>query len=380
MKKIFESTSAFYSVLFSYLSLFLYGLLDNMRGPIYPSLIQKFYLSNTQGSWFFSTTSLVFMIAAALAPHILYHRGYLVSLREGLISVLLSQIIFYFAPSFSTVLFGCILMGYGFGILSVLQNVLVLIASPHDKINQIVNGLHANYAAASLLAPLLVALIFRYQFGFEFMFLIGAFITLLLLLGCYWISHIKEPKAVSVPDLGNIFQTKFLPIGIMLSSYVAGEVLVSSRLSQFLILTYGFQGERASLWTSAFFISLLLGRMTFTLVSVSVPIKKILVWLLGFSIVTSFLGTFILPHFFIVLGFIISPIYALIMVMAKKEFPNELELIASLVIVLSGVFVIFMHTSVGWVTDTWSIQTAFYLAPVFFSICLAFLKGRFHEH
>jgi fucose permease len=320
------------------------------------------------------------MLSAGLAPKILYRRGYLATIRESLMVILLSQLIFYLAPNFFVILIGCVLMGYGVGVLSVIQNVLVLIASPKDKINQIVNGLHANYAGASLLAPLIVAIIFGQSFPFESIFLIGACLCFLLLISSYKVSQIKEPQKQTVPKFGSLLKLRYLPIGIMLSSYVAGEVLVSSRLSQFLINLHHFSSEKSSLWTSLFFLSLLTGRLVFTLFPFAISLKKLLTFLLSLAILISTMGIFFRPEFLIFLGFVISPLYAMIMVMAKKEFPLEIESIMSLVIVLSGIFIILMHTLVGWLTDQFSIQVALYLAPLFFLLCLALLKGRFHEH
>jgi fucose permease len=320
------------------------------------------------------------MLSAGLAPKVLYRRGYLVSIKESLIMVLLSQVIFYLAPNFVVILIGCILMGYGVGVLSVIQNVLVLIASPKDKINQVVNGLHANYAAASLLAPLIVAVIFGKGFPFESVFLVGASLCFVLLIYSYRVSKIKEPEKQTVPQFGALLKLRYVPIGIMLSSYVAGEVLVSSRLSQFLIDTHHFSSEKASLWTSLFFLSLLIGRLVFTIFHFAVTLKKLLTVLLVMAISISIMGIFVRPEFLLFLGFVVSPLYAMIMVMAKKEFPQEIEQITSLVIVLSGIFIIVMHTIVGWLTDHFSIQAALYLAPAFFSLCLVILKGPFHEH
>lgn len=380
MKKFFSSEASFYSVVFSYVSLFLYGLLDNMRGPIYPSLLLKYDLNNVMGSWFFSTTSLIFMIAAGLAPRVLFKRGYLQSIRESLVLIFASQLIFYFSPNFYGVLLGCILMGYGVGILSVIQNVLVLFASPPKKINQVVNGLHANYAAASLLAPLMVAVIFRLSFTFETIFLVGALISFAILIGSFLIKNILEPVQEVGPHLLAFFKWRYLPVGVLLSSYVAGEVLLSSRLSQYLVDVYSFSSEQASVWTSGFFLSLLLGRLLFTAFHFNITLHKLLKILFLLSILVSLLGLWFFPVALLFVGFLVSPLYAMIMIIAKREFPAEIENVTSLVIVLSGVFIISMNSLVGWLTDHFGIQLAMYLAPGFLSLCFIILMRRFRDH
>jgi len=377
VKKIFQSEASFYSVLFSYISLFLYGLLDNMRGPIYPSLLAKYDLNNVIGSLFFSATSSVFMLAAALAPKVLFKRGYLKSVRESLFVIFVSQVIFYLAPNFLLILVGCVLMGYGVGILSVVQNVLVLIASPQKYASRIMNGLHANYAAASLLAPLIVALIFRNGLSFKFVFFIGGLLSLIIFIGSYLVTRVEEPVRTESPDMKSLFKFKYLSIGVLLSSYVAGEVLISSRLAQFLTNTHGFSNEQASLWTSGFFVALLAGRLTFTAFHFEVSLKKLLKILFFVAIVLSIVGIYVSPVLLICVGFVVSPLYAMIMILAKKEFPDEIERITSLVIVLSGVFIIAMHFAVGYLTDLFNIQIGLNLAPAFFILCLILLWRGF---
>jgi MFS transporter, FHS family, glucose/mannose:H+ symporter len=384
MKKIFDSRLAFHSVLFCYVSLFLYGLLDNTRGPIYPSLLEKYQLSSFVGSWFFSATSFVFLVASALAPSFLSKRGYLRGFRESLVLMGLGQLLFFWAPHFSYVLVGCIFLGFGMGTISVIQNVLVLVSSPKDKATQIVNGLHANYAGASLLAPLLVAFLFRHSIPFEYGFLFGALSCFVLLGASFSVKALVEPERHKISEgqsrLASVFKGRYLPMAILASSYVAGEILLSSRLSQYLVKTQFFSSERASLWTSAFFVCLLLGRLMFTFFHFRISTKRLVRVLLSCSVVLSLVGLLVTPMALVLLGFFISPLYAMVMVIAKKEFPKEIESVTSLMLMLTGVFIVSSNMVVGLVTDSFGIQAALFLIPIFFLLSLGLLKGRFSEH
>lgn len=354
---------SFYSLAFSYLSLFLYGLIDNMRGPVFPDLLKKFNLSHVEGSWFFSLTSTVFLIAALLAPKALLKWGYLRSYRISLFCLIVSQLIFFSAPRFEVFMLGTIFMGWGVGILSVLQNVLVIVASPPARLKQLMNGLHANYAAASLLAPLIVSFFYNRGFDFQWVFSVGAFVSFVLFLQSFMTNKILEPAVTLKTSFKFLDLIKYMPLAIILSSYVAAEVLVSSRLAFYLTDVHGFNMQKSSLWVSYFFIALLCGRLLFTAVSVSLNTFTLLFSLLILSLFFIVFGIQISPVFLILTGFLMGPIYAMTMTLVKEYFPAQIEKVTSLSIVMSGVFIIAMHTLVGIVTDTWGISLALFLAP-----------------
>jgi FHS family glucose/mannose:H+ symporter-like MFS transporter len=46
-----------WAIFFAFLSLFLLGLADNIRGPLFPEILQFFFVSSSKGSWSFATTS-----------------------------------------------------------------------------------------------------------------------------------------------------------------------------------------------------------------------------------------------------------------------------------------------------------------------------------
>lgn len=366
-------SSRWHSVAFAYTSLFLYGLLDNIRGPIFPDLLKKFDLTNLSGSYYFSLNSLVFMASAGLAPLILKKMGYLLVFRVALILIFLSQIIAALAPGFSWFLVSSILMGSGVGVISVMQNIWVLIASPSNQLPKIMNGLHAQYAAASLLAPLLVSLIFSQSLGFQFVYWLSAGMTLLLIIYAFLIKEIMQPPlAENNLDFSkkpiNSWSWRYLGFAILLATYVAGEVLISSRMTQFMVDQHGFNKSVASLWTSTFFVGLLSGRLLFTFIHFATPARHMLVRIYAVVLVFQFLGIWLHPGFLVATGFVLGPIYAMTMTLVKEDFPFAMEKVTAIATVVTGVFIITMHSLAGYLTDIYGIQKALVLATVFFLI------------
>lgn len=361
------------SIIFAYASLFLYGLLDNLRGPIFPDLLKNFELSNLVGSYFFSINSLVFMISAGFAPLILKRFGYLFVFRVGLVLIFFSQIIAALAPQFSWFLISAIFMGSGVGVISVMQNIWVLIASPSKELPKIMNGLHAQYAAASLLAPLLVSFIFSQHLGFQFVYWMSAIICLILIVYAFSVSEIMEPevsKKIQAKDLKTqLWSWEYLGFAILLSSYVAGEVLISSRMTQFMMDVHGLSKSIASLWTSIFFVGLLSGRLFFTFIRFEMPPRKILVRLFAIVLVLQLLGIWMHPAFLVITGLSLGPIYAMTMTLVKEDFPNAMEKVTAIATVVTGIFIITMHSLAGYLTDIYGIQKALVLSTLFFVLC-----------
>src|SRR6185437_9510904 len=68
----------------------------------------------------------------------------------------------------------CAAFGFGFGILNVAQNLLILEGSSGPWRRRFFSGLHGMYAFASLLAPLICAAIFRMHRDWRFGFVVFA--------------------------------------------------------------------------------------------------------------------------------------------------------------------------------------------------------------
>lgn len=383
MTSVAPARLVFHSILFAYLSLFLYGLLDNVRGPIFPDLMARFELTNVQGSWFFSLTSFVFMLAAWLAPAWLKKYSYIQCYRWSLVSIGVSQGMFALAPNFIWILIGCVLMGLGVGVLSVMQNVLVLVASPPDKLTRIMNGLHANYAGASLVAPLIVAGVYYLKFDFQTVFWIGVICSGLLWLGTWRVKELMAPplgdEAVSISSPSK-WKLKHLPFSILLSSYVAAEVLISSRFAQFMVEFHQVPAKEGSLWTSAFFMALFAGRICFSLIHFSISTPYLLTGLFSLSAVSILMGIYWSPVFLVLSGLLFGPLYAMTMTLVKEDFPSQMEKVTSSAIVVSGIFIITMHFIAGVITDWVGIASALYLGPLFLMISLAMLGVRRYVH
>lgn len=269
---------------------------------------------------------------------------------------------------------GSFVFGVSVGLLGVIQNLLVLVASPPARLPRLMNGLHANYAAASLLSPLAVALIAQFFPWFQASFWFTAGLGTLLLAATFRIPGFIEsaPPGAERPAQGPVTGEMIL-FAALLSSYVVAEVLVSTRIAQFARDRLGSDLQGASLWTALFFAGLFGSRFAFTFFSWGAAPRSQLKLALGASILLAVTGIFVTPWAFLGVGLAMGPCYALIMSLLREKFPRGLERAASIGIVGTGVFIVVMHAAAGLITDLHGIHWALGMAPFFLLVALVLL-------
>src|SRR3954464_4457481 len=95
----------------AYLSQFVLGICDNIRGPILPDLIQEFGLSQTKGSLFFALSSITSFGIGFLAQFALHHWGARRSLQISLLALAIGQFGVALSPNFGSIMICCFFIG-----------------------------------------------------------------------------------------------------------------------------------------------------------------------------------------------------------------------------------------------------------------------------
>lgn len=345
----------------TYLSLFGLGLTDTLRGALFPAILSSFSLTSSEGSWFFIMTS-TFSILAGYSTHSLSQRLSIFNTwRAGVFFMALGALLIFLAPTFMVTLLGCASLGIGFGILAVTQNVLITTVSPPSLKKKILSGLHSMYGLASFLAPMGVAQFALQQWPWRTLFLVASLLVFLLLCSSYYLRHpeISAPHPENLEiDNSSMFEKSKLLFAIMVSSYVAMEILISTRLTTYLTQHLHWPLEQASLYLTYFFVALLSGRLLFSLLHFPISTKKTLLLALLGALLMTLLGLRIDPFFLTLTGFFMAPFYPLAMALLAEQFPTKLSPMISLTISLQSLFVIIMNLIMGPLTDHFGIDFA----------------------
>lgn len=374
------------AIVLAYISLFYLGLSDNVRGPLYPEILNEFSLTNSLGSFFFSVASGAGFVGSFIARFVLNKLGTGRTLAFAVFLMALSQLLMSISGNFSLIVMISILFGIAIGIMGVVQNILVIEGSPPDKVQRFQSGLHSNYGLASLLAPLLVAVVAHFNGNWRETFIACSIMGVLLSLYIFmqrnkkglFVPEVKASTAVSVSHIEMIY------FASILAAYVGCEIMVSTRIALYVRSHWNVGLEGSSYYTSAFFVFLLVGRMLFIFWQPKVS--------LGMQMLSSLIGSIVLvggglllhPLFLVLSGLAMAPFYPLAMTAMGKLFPRSLNSAASTTMALISVFVVIMHYGVGVVTDGAGIRTALWIGPQFCALAVAlvflypiFFKKRF---
>lgn len=367
-------------LILAYTSLLLLGLSDNMRGPLYPEILTEFQLSDAMGSWFFSLSSIVGFFAGLTTSRWIRRIGTIHTLQLAILICGFSQFAISHAESYSQVMMAAVFFGWSMATMGVVQNFLVVTESPEHLRNRILSGLHSMYGLASLLAPLLVHFLATQTLDkavWRQSFLLGSSCSLAILILSFGLkkktSDVKniETKETTQSSLG-----KRLYFGFAVSGYVLAEVLVASRIAQYVRSQFQYDLSHSSLFTAGFFVCLLAGRLLFSFWVPKVALETQLRTSLALTILSLLAGLWISPYFLALAGFFMGPFYPLTMVEAGRLFRGHVDQALSICVGLSAMYVVLMQMSFGWLNDQYGISTGFYLAPLFCVITFAMLAFR----
>lgn len=379
----------FWAILFAYLSMFILGLADNLRGPLFPELLKYFNLNNSQGSFSFalaSTAALLGNIGSAFALKKI-HLNHLLTWTVAL--MMAGVTLMGFAPLFSWYLAGCFLFGLGLGATGVTQNLLIAenVQTAHQT--KIMSSMHGIYGFSSLLAPLLASrsphafsgiyssdnLLTQWQSGF---LIVGA-LSMVVVLMALAISP-KEPFIHAADNATGV--SKKSPVTTMLwfagffATYVACEILVSTRLALYMRNYFNLSLEASSNYVTYFFIFLLAGRLLFAVKSFKGAVRMQMNICLAGSILFLIMGLYVHPFFLALCGLSMAPFYPLAIVYISEKAGMQKRRFITFAMSIQSVCVILMHLSVGYLTDIFGLLFAFGLGVVL--LVMALICLNFH--
>ncbi|MGE0528958.1 MAG: sugar MFS transporter [Bdellovibrionales bacterium] len=358
----------------AYLSLLVLGLLDNVRGPFYPDILEDLNLSATRGSLFFAVTSML-AFCGSWSSQILLRRYSSVTL------VLVSC--FGFGLGFGAIaisdgvpwmLLACAFFGWALGVLAVAQNVLVVEHSQGELRRRLLTGLHGMYAVASLGAPLLATVLRSQGLGWREAFLLFALAPVVLASVSWLYLRVRAegrlqsrqnsaftPRAVdhqTQPLTAGEWMQCIL-FGLLMAGYLWGEVSVFTRFVLWLRLDHGYVSERADLMLAAFFLALLMGRLAFGVWN----LRGLSNWMVlalssGLAGFLYLAGLHWNPWLIVAAGLFMAPFYPVALDQIQSLFGPKGPQAMGFVIGFGSFSLVLMHITLGRLNDWWGITKA----------------------
>lgn len=367
-------------ILLSYACLFVFGLSDNIRGPLFPEILKEFNLSDSTGSLMFSVSSLSGFLASYFARNLLRRFDRRTILQYACLSFFLTMNAMALAPHFYIFLFFSVLFGLSSGIIGLIPNVLVPLGSTQESKQQLLSGLHAMYGVASLLAPMLVASISLMNLSWRYTFAFASLSPLFLFFYSLHESHRPhhEKPLAQTDEVKKNRKRNFRPqifLALMVSFSVAAEIMISSRLALYMRRVWNYDLETSSLYVTYFFIFLLMGRLLFA----GLKFKKTIFFQLSICLILTAvnlaLGLFYHPLFLAIAGFFIAPFYPLSISLISSEFPDDLDTAISYMMATDSIMLALMHLFIGKLSDTFGIHQAMYAGAGFLGLSLVLVNS-----
>jgi len=399
----------FWPVLFSWMSLFALGLIDNARGPVFPDILKEFDLSDTRGSFFFLISSF------ASVAHNYFLRDFLTrtapSRLVGIYTMIMAGggLLISVAQSYPTMLVACALLGVGFGGLGVGQNAAVQEA-PRKYRSRSMGLLHGMYGISSFAAPLLIAglSMTSWRFALAVVCLPAVAVGFTVMgesLFRVWREKAKsrlspfpvvpfdgiapvqgeqhEAVALTEVQAKRASRTAAIVVGLL----VVAEISISSRLNLLARREWGVSSESANGWLAAYFAAMTMARLSLGLFPLPVATRSILKWsaistvpLLLLAFLPLGLNSELRLMALIAFGFPIALGYPSVMTRVAEIFGSRVQAVTSQCVLYQAGAAMLMHFALGWGADLVGLSSALAVVSVSAAVGVVFYLGKLEKN
>lgn len=341
--------------------------MDNLRGPFFPEIIADLGLGATAASSFYAATSMAGFVGSFVSHRLLKNRNVLKVLT--VMSVLFSAGFAGVSQSYSypVLIFFCILFGWAYGFLNVLQNLLVAEAAPPAKRRRLLNGLQGMYGLAALSAPMTASLMRNLGFSWRTAFLSVALLALAVPVlswrkrGVHLHAHEDQPvERLNRRELGMV-----LFLAAIMCIYMWGELSASTRLVLWLRTERGFDPQSADMQLGLFFLGMLTGRVTFSFLSFENFNNRAILMLSSLSSSSLYLvGLHTFPWLIALSGAAFAPFFPVMVDECSTIFKRKSAQALGLIIGFGNMSIMAMHMTVGVLTGQFGLTAALHCGPI----------------
>lgn len=360
----------------AYGAIFALSLLDNGRGPAYPSILKDFHLETSKGALIFSLASFSGLVLNFTSRYWLGFLGPIKATRYSLALLGMSGILYWYSGQshqFPLLILASILLGVGLAICTITMNILVASGSDEKNRRKLFAGLHSVYGATSFAAPFILTFFVSNSLTWKEYFLVVSIAAFIVLIISFFLGGLKKIKVNKSPLKKSVSLGERFLFGVMLASYVSAEILISSRLPYVLEKAYHFTPNQAAISISCFFALLGMGRLSFSFINLRYSSGSILTFSLITSLVSFLLGFFITPYFYILIGLFQSYFFPVAMNYLSEIYQERSEYMTTAVMTFIGVGLSLTHYIFGISNEFVGTKISFALVFLLFSLSLTLL-------
>lgn len=389
----------------AYLSLLIFGFLDNFRGPFFSQILSDFQVNESTGAALFGVTSIFASLSSAFSGRMIVWTG--VKRLNNLSSIMmgLGFIIMGASTQFFVLLVGASVLGLGLGLAALVQNISAAEFSHPDRRSQVMSGLQSMYALSSSLAPFVASLLMLAAMTWRQSFMIFGLIPILFAFGNgIWgpnkklqsqlsdkLSYLENGQTKnnnSSSSLKLISREKWhiFIFALGSASYLWAEISVGTRLVRWQEVVHQKSAALASVELTYFFIALLGGRLLAWIKSpkTELGLRRVLLGNCFFGALFLIIALWFKPQWMWLAGLSIGSFYPLSMAYARERFQEKTVVAYTWILAIGSAGVVTLHFVLGAVTDHLGLQWAMQIGPIglllTFTILLIESRLRFRIH
>ena len=353
----------------AYASLFALGVSDNARGALFPELLADLELGDAAGSLLFAVTSAGVIAGSLGSRRLLGRLGVRTLLQVSLLVMGLGLLALAAVGGLAEVLGVSLVFGVGLGGLALAQNMMVEQSAPPELRRRAFAGLHAMYAVSSLLAPLVVAAVYRAGGTWRSGLVWLAPASFLVLVAAWGVPPVggRERSREAAGEAEPSGSKTPLGLGPWLIAFSTGgavvaELLISTRLP-LLLQREGLAPEPAKLYLSAFFACLLAGRLFVTLVPLRLGNRALLTISAGGALGFFAAGLAYEPRLLPLVALFLAPFFPVATDLLAEEHLEHLDRGISLTMACVSLLLIPAHIGVGALSEVIGLRRALAIGP-----------------
>jgi FHS family glucose/mannose:H+ symporter-like MFS transporter len=291
----------------AFFAFFIFGYVDNLKGPILPVLLDDMDFSYTTGGTLLLGSYFGFLIAT-LATGVLADLvgNKLILLAAGVLMTI-GLFLFSIGGSFWALAVGMTLGGLGLGAIEVGGNNLIVEIHNAQR-GRFLNLLGVFHGIGSFTVPVVASQLLLADFSWRQIYQMTLVLTVTM--GIFFLL-VRYPRRKSAGDGGFDlavlrqvgFTRSMLLYYLLVAVYVAAELGIASWLVEFLQQEKGMSLARSSFYLSLFFVFIMLGRLLGSLLVERVGYLRIMLIVAVASIVSLTAGIFGPPSLAILIPF-----------------------------------------------------------------------------
>ena len=356
----------------TFLSFFLFGFVDNLKGPILPNLLDDLGLSYSMGGTIVLGAYLGFLISTLTMGPLSDIAGKPVVILVACVCLFVGMIGFSVSNVFWTLAATMTIIGLGMGALEVGGNLIIVDLHSQDK-GRYLNLLAFFHGIGSMIVPLYAGQLLTAGVSWRSIYQSGVLIVVLLFVFFLLVRYPKSgPSSDNKLDMNRLgksaFSSEMILFYTAIALYVACEIGMGAWLVEFLQETKSQSLISSTLFLSLFFGAITVGRFVGSFLVERIGYLKIMFYAALASMVCVAIGTFappVLAFFLPLTGFFFSIIFPTTTAAVSDLHTENVGTMLGLLFTCAGIGGMLGPWLIGVFSDWQGIQAGFGLIVLF---------------